>query len=309
MSVRSFVFQAARYGYENSYGGGGVANKTFGFNVALGELRYRRGEVELGKLGDVFYDKFVARRHEYSFGVDFVVSNPWWLLGAFGEVATTGSGPYTHTFTVSKAIKSMVVEAFFEAAGANVRRVLKGVVVSGFTMNFDVDRQTINTSLDMEGGIIETNDSTSFSMPNDDINYPYTFVDSKVKVDGAEVGFIRSSDLRVETGAALFRQLGNSNTVAAVREGVMRISGSMSVAMMDRSWLDKVKNFTEHNMTIILSNGGSGVNERSITFNLGGVVFNEHGQPYRVGEMVIERVSFRAKTINAVAVNNTATMP
>ena len=99
--VRTGASSYVRYDWENTVGTAAFDNathKAFGLNARLGSWTLGHSPKDLPRLNQVEVAQYAYGQQNGSLSVDFVLSNPWIFRALYGAQATTGSGPYVHTW-------------------------------------------------------------------------------------------------------------------------------------------------------------------------------------------------------------------
>ena len=82
----SGVETALKYQYEPTFKGTPTdAEKCFGGDQAITTLAFRNSLEKLYQYGNREVWKTVPKQFEGALGLEFTLSNPWWLAGLFGE--------------------------------------------------------------------------------------------------------------------------------------------------------------------------------------------------------------------------------
>jgi len=192
-----------------------------------------------------------------------------------GSVATTGVGPYVHTFKVGSSLPSYLIERGF--TGINQFFKYNGCKASRFSM--DVTRKGFQKmSIDFLGAK-ETVGSASFDATPTDLG--------KVSFDGLTVTTIEEggatiADVVSIDGLTFDNDLdgdqfviGGNGVREDIPEGMVKVSGTLKARFKDLALYTKATNDTESSLKIIWSLGdtlGSAGNE-SIEFKLAELVY------------------------------------
>ena len=70
----------------------GAATRAFGMDQKVTTLSINEGKMELGDLYTPLVQKFAFGHLEGSLGVEWVLSNPWWVDSVLGLTSSSGSG-------------------------------------------------------------------------------------------------------------------------------------------------------------------------------------------------------------------------
>lgn len=185
------------------------------------------------------------------------------LLGALGDVDTTGAGPYVHTITVGDDLPSFTLEKgfsdisqFFKYNGCKVGRFQLTATPSGFQ----------KASIDIMGAK-ETASGTSFDATLTDLgDYPFDgFLLSSVLEGGGAITGITEITLSIdnELDGETFT-LGSQGTRGSINEGKARVSGTVKGFFENLTLYNKAVNQTESSLFLAYQRGtgaGSAGNE------------------------------------------------
>ena len=84
----------------------------------------------------------------------------------------------------------------------------------------------------------------------------------------------------------------------------------MNIALTNADYWSKVLDRTEYaNAKFVMSNGGSGANERSITINMNNIGLSEQSFSVRNVEPIFQDISFTARSATVTSVNGTSNVP
>lgn len=185
------------------------------------------------------------------------------LLGALGDVATTGVGPYVHTIKVGDDLPSFTLEKgftdinqFFKYNGCKVGKFQLTATPAGFQ----------KASIDIMGAK-ETASGTSFDATLTDLgDYPFDgFLLSGVLEGGGAITGITGITLSIdnELDGETFT-LGSQGTRGSINEGKARVSGTIKGFFENLTLYNKAVNQTESSLFIAYQRGtgaGSAGNE------------------------------------------------
>ena len=141
------------------------------------------------------------------------VSSATLLKHAFGAVNTTGSGPYTHTFTPGTHLgKSFTQQIGIEDAGGTVRPYThSGVKMSSWELACNVGEFAM-FSYDYTSKDVVTATALATASYTSGL-VPWTFVQCTVSVNGGAVASARAVTLRCEKGLRTDRHALGSRTI------------------------------------------------------------------------------------------------
>jgi len=346
--VRTGASSYVRYDWENTFGTAAFDNathKAFGLNARLGSWTLGHSLIDMPRLNQTTIHKYAYGQQTGSLSVDFVLSNPWIFRALYGAHATTGSGPYVHTWGTTgavsgaKTITPFSVEIGFAAegtsgSGENIVRTATGCILNSLSIGATIDG-TVDCSADITYGN-EADNSTSYhaSPPNDDVNFPYTFAHGELRWYGDDaqdtdnvgsvVAQLQSANVTFSQNPAPLYSIGSNKAVSSFRR-VFDITGNFQASWINNKkllqLLDQIeggntqKEFIRQNQggsavdaILTFDNGGTGTAKKAITVKLSGV------RPDSISidgiipvEPVFETINWRAKSASIVADNNIAT--
>jgi len=339
--VRTGASSYVRYDWENEFGVAAFDNathKAFGLNARLGSWTLGHSPKDLPRLNQVEVAQYAYGQQTGSLSVDFVLSNPWVFRALYGAQATTGSGPYVHTWGTTgdvsgaKTITPFSVEVGFAAEDANIVRTATGCILNSLSIGATIDG-TVDCSADITYGN-EADNSTSYhaSPPNDDVNFPYTFAHGELRwygddaadtdAAGSKIAELQSANVTFSQNPALLYTVGSHKAVSSFRR-VFDITGNFNASWINNKKLLQLLDQIEKPNTssiregvagaavdaiLTFDNGGTGVNKKAITIKLSGV------RPDSIAidgivpvEPVFETINWRAKTASVIADNNIGT--
>ena len=339
--VRTGASSYVRYDWEDTFGTSAFndsTHKAFGLNARLGSWTLGHSPKDLNRLNQVEVAQYAYGQQTGSLSVDFVLSNPWIFRALYGAQATTGSGPYVHTWGTTgdvsgaKTITPFSVEIGFAAEDANIVRAATGCILNSLSIGATIDG-TVDCSADITYGN-ETDNGTTYhaSPPNDDVNFPYTFAHGSLHwygddgadtdSDNSKVAELQSANVTFSQNPALLYTVGSHKAVSSFRR-VFDITGNFQASWVNNKKLLQLLDQIEKPNTssiregvagaavdaiLTFDNGGTGTAKKSITIKLSGV------RPDSISidgivpvEPVFETINWRAKTASVIADNNIAT--
>lgn len=230
------------------------------------------------------------------------------LKHVFGAVATTGTGPYTHTYTpgdltgksfttqVGRPDNAGTVQPFTYAGCkvASAELACSAGELASFTVDLSAMSETTATALA----------SASYTA-----GYaPFSFIDGALTIAGSAVGTVQSATLSISNNLAVDRHRLNSATVKEqLQNGLAEFTGTIVTDFESLTAYNRFVNGTEAAMVLSFTNGADSL---TITMN---VRFD--GETPEVGgvEMLNQSLPFKclsstsdAAAITAVLVNTDA---
>ena len=142
--VRTGASSYIRYDWEDTFGTSAFndsTDKAFGLQQRLTSFALNHSRKDLPQLNQVEIDSYAYGQQNGSLGVEFVLSNPWIFRALYGAQATTGSGPYVHTWGTTgsvsgaKTITPFSVEVGFASEAENIVRQTKGCILNNLDIS------------------------------------------------------------------------------------------------------------------------------------------------------------------------------
>lgn len=180
----------------------------------------------------------------------------YWLKAMFGAPTTTGAGPYVHTFKVGNTQPSLVLEKKFATATASYAK-MNGCKVGKMSMQVGGDGELVAT-LDIEGAS-ETLSTTPLDASATTIALSrFNNFQASLKEGGSILAsctdFSFDINFGLDTGVYV---IGNSGTRGDIPEGIMAVTGSMTVLFENLDLLNKAKNSTETSLELTFTAGAN----------------------------------------------------
>ena len=339
--VRTGASSYVRYDWEDTFGTSAFndsTHKAFGLNARLGSWTLGHSPKDLPRLNQVEVAQYAYGQQTGSLSVDFVLSNPWVFRALYGAQATTGSGPYVHTWGTTgdvsgaKTITPFSVEVGFAAEYANIVRTATGCILNSLSIGTAID-DTVNCSADISYGNESDNGTTYHATPpNDNIGFPYTFAHGELRwygddaadtdAAGSKIAELQTANITFAQNTALLYSIGSNKAVSSFRR-VFDITGNFQASWVNNKkllqLLDQIEkpgtSFIREGQSgaavdaiLTFTNGGTGATLKTITIRLSGV------RPYSISidgivtvEPVFETINWRAKTASVIADNNIGT--
>lgn len=314
-----------RYAFESTFGtapADSALTTQWGHNVKFN--RTAKSNLErVYNLGTRDATKYVTRKFEGTWSAEFEVSNWYFMKAVLGSVATTGAGPYTHTYNVANVPPSLTIQQS-EDLDTNSEITMVGCLIDKFSLNMNVG-DVVTARLD---GVYlkETKDSTLNTNGNtQDSEEPFTFAHCTVEKPNGTVltevqnmtwDFTNSAELVWGLGSKfatqrIFNQRQFDFSLNQVREADVNILDDFYGGTTAISNPNNPANITT--LEIIVTNGLSSTNQRSFTALFDALQVDEYGLPVNPNELLKEGSKLQALNLNtsskAVYTNNTSTHP
>jgi len=136
------------YGWETSYGTvATTVDKALGHGVKITSLTRRNNIEKVFSMGTRNAQALIAKKYEGALTTEHVLCSPWFFEGVLGSVATTGTGPYTHTFSEADTTPSLSFVNNIDLS-ANLSASLLGAKVATCSLTSAVN-ELVRVRMDM----------------------------------------------------------------------------------------------------------------------------------------------------------------
>lgn len=182
--------------------------------------------------------------------------NPF--LGLFykhllGTVATSGSGPYVHTFKIDSLPTSLCLEKGF--TDINQYFLYNGCRINKGSFEFDSEGN-IPFNMDFIGKTRTVSGGSFDATPTDSGHLPFDGFEATIEEGGSALGIATNITLDIEndleSGVYVIDGTGERY---AIPEGATLISGTLRALFEDMTLYNKAINFNESSLKILLSRG------------------------------------------------------
>jgi len=306
MSGRTGAYGYVLYGWEDSFGNGATTrDKVFGRGQRITGVTRRENPEPIYELNERTVSSWFLRNFEGRVGLEWILANPWIFKAVMGSVSTSGSSPYTHTFTKAKQLVSIEIEDGLEAASANVVRFYRGAVVDSITLT-----ATVGDAIRARADVLYFKETigTTLGTPAVDSFDPFTFANATLELpDGTVLAEVQTFELTIANNALGLYGLGSRYAVGAIPRA-LDLSGRITITMKDSTLLGYLGS-EQDDIEFKVTNGETGADERTITFKGTGVMIGEHGSSKEPNEIVMEDLTFRIRELTIEAINNTSSVP
>ena len=325
MVVRTGAFGYLQYGFEGACTFDTLActiDIPFGLEQKITNWNFTNNRITLSALNQIEPQGYAYGTTRGSLGVDFVLSNPWWLGTLFdNRCSTMCATPDTHIYTVvSKLRNSISVEIGTAQACCNITRQLTGAVVNSVSLRSAIG-EVVRASADISySNEIECGVSIDGTPGTDTCNFPYTFAYGTLTTDAGIIAELQSFDITINQNSDLLYTHNTSIAVDAYRK-LFEITGSFTASYIDTCLLREVYSqghstcgvgidtepFARERttLTITFSNGLAAGAERSITLVGTGVGFADHSVTVEPNEPMFETLNWQVRTMTVTADNAT----
>jgi len=311
------VISYVAYGWEGADTYGTVSTsigKAFGHGVKTPTLSRKNNIEKVYSQGYRVAQKLISKKFEGAITVESVLANPWFFRAVLGTTSSSGSGPYTHTFTEADTIPSISIKNDLQLS-ADCESVLLGGVVNICTIS-SVVNELVRVRLDT-GYANETLSTTTSAKVADSFDL-FTFAHGTLEVPNATpLALVQNFEATISTNAEIIAGQGSRLGQAQVGKGIEH-NGTISMAMSATADLlekclgsatgpssTSVDEVATLEMTF--TNGSTGTSARSIAMLWTGVQLDEESLPQDPTAVIMEDVTWTARTLTVTAVNNTQT--
>lgn len=230
------------------------------------------------------------------------LAHGWLWKAVLGGYAVSGTGPYTHTFTVGNTLPSYTLEKgftdisqYFRFAGMKAGQMRLRIQPSGF----------VETSVSWLGKTATTASSALDSAPTEHADEPFALAAGTVtlKEGGTTIAIVTSLEITIDNALdGSVYAVASGGTRAAIPAGKCRITGTLEAFFEDLSLYNKAANSTESSIEIVLQHGtgdGSAGNEK-ITITLPEILYSRRAPKVTSGDAgVLVELPFQAHYTNA----------
>ncbi|EGJ51803.1 phage tail tube protein [Desulfocurvibacter africanus] len=177
-----------------------------------------------------------------------------WLKAMFGAPATTGAGPYTHTFKLGETMPSFGLEKRFEDIGQYI--FCAGCKASKLSMSVGGDAELV-ASIGIVGATESAPSATPYQLDPACIAFDrFQNFQASIEENGVALAncteFSLEMDFGLDTGNYV---IGGQGTRNSLPEGVASISGTLSALFEDATLLNKAVNMAETSLRLSFTSG------------------------------------------------------
>jgi len=215
------------------------------------------------------------------------------LLGLLGSVTTTGTGPYTHVFTVGDSLPSFMVEKGF----LDISQFFKyrGVKIGGMSVSFSpsgFQKMTFNMM-----GAEEVVGSAAFDADPTDLTYaPFDgFSIGTIEEGGVAIADLTGIDISFANDLDGDQYLLGGNGIRAdIPEGTVAVTGTVKARFSDLTLYNKAINDTESSLKVIfaLGDGGGTAGNESLEFYIPELTFTPQAPPISGPKGIVAELPF-----------------
>lgn len=217
------------------------------------------------------------------------------LLSLMGSVSTTGSGPYTHTFSVGDTLPSLTLRSRLDSV---TEKVFAGCVVDSLDLTAETGKARVTLGIIGRSESLGTPSTPSFTTQDD-------FVSGEATITLAgSTKRPRRLSLRVTNNLEPIFVLGDYFTQRP-RPRKFEVTGSFELDFESTSEYNDFLNLTPRDLTVKFTKGS-----HSIEFDIDRFVYTNASVEVRGRELLVGRFDFRAlkpttvSTLRVILVND-----
>ena len=329
--VRTGAFTYLQYGLESTFGTfpcpTSTVDSVFGLEQKITNWNFTNNRITLAALNQLEPQIYAYGTTRGSLGLDFVLSNPWWLRTIYDRRVTADGGACavtSHTYDInSKLISSIALEIAAEEGCMDVVRRITGGIVNSVSLRSAIG-EVVRASVDISyASETEMCHAIQACPSGDTCNFPYTFAFGTLTTTAGTIAELQSFDITLNQNPDLLYTHNTSIAPSAYRK-LFEITGSFTASYLDVELLRDIyaqahdtagagidgEGFAREQTTLTLtfSNGLSCMNlERSITLTGTGVGFADHSATIEPNEPIFETLNWQIRDMTVVADNATLT--
>jgi hypothetical protein len=177
----------------------------------------------------------------------------YWLMLALGTPATTGAGPYTHTFSPGDTLPSAALESGFSVPSSHYS-LFNGCKVNQLSLSFGGEQKLTATASIM--GATETPGTTSMDdAPTDHIVERFANIQSSINEGGSQSAVITGLDITLANDMDGEPIIGSGGVVSDLVEGWCTVTGTVKALFTNQALYNKAINGTESSIEVTLTTG------------------------------------------------------
>jgi hypothetical protein len=220
------------------------------------------------------------------------------LKHMFGDVATTGAGPYEHTYTPDSLDgKALTIQVGRPASSGTVHPfTYAGCKIANWTISADVD-----AIAQLQCGIVGMTETTATALAAasyDATWEPFVFTEASMTIDGTSVGTVRSGSLTCDNAVQPRIRWGSGFSKEPTQNGLSTFTGTVTT---DFDSLTHYELFTAGTETAMVWTFDNGAETLVITMN---VMFSGETPEVSDFDLLPQNLPFRAfsQTSDAAAI-------
>jgi len=269
-------------------------------------------------LGSRTQTVIIEKQFTGTMGIEFLMSNPWFLYPILGAKADGGSGPssYTHTFTEANTLPSFKFQNSLniDTASTNDLNIsMVGAVNTGASIKTSVG-EAVSVTMDW----VYANESiatSAFVAQTAETYQPYSFAHGVLELpNGSTIANVQSVDISIAQNADMIWGLGS-------RAGTAHVDKNRAYSIKTTAYFTDPATFLK-----LFYNGSTGTTPGNITetatlqltftngtqiveFTFTGLKIDTESLPQSIDAAVMEDISLQARTLTVICTDSTATYP
>jgi len=339
--VRTGAFAYLQYQFEMCFGTPIIQaclTKPIGFEPKISGWTWTNNRIPLSQLNSVQVQTYAYGQARGNLGLDFVMSNPWWLEFVFDTPAAPGGcacmGFVYSYLQATQLANSATMEIGIDLGCAgmcdNVTRTINGVIANTATVRSSVG-EVARVSLDLAYAndlIVNTVEACPFGEVAGtcmDEHIPFTFANGTLTF-GIDCGCcatveveVQSVDLTINPNSELLYEHGCHHATNVYRR-LAEYTGTFSASLDSRANLDRVyAQIADNAQCIAAEMGGTMIldfdnglmcdDQRQITFTMTGLSIGQHSTSIEPNEPIWEDIEFQGRNMTVSASNDNTTPP
>jgi hypothetical protein len=308
------------YGWETTFGSvSGSINKAFSQGVKLSTFEIDNSVDYVYGLGSQDAQKSVAKEFKGSWGVEFALSDPWWLRSILGAAPTdAGATPYTHTWDssqgISNTLTSMSLDLSFDL-DTDSHQILLGCITNTMTVTCSVG-EIVRCRL--EGMFANMTKDTNIIALVNPVEEPFSFAAGSFELpNSTTIADVQSLEMTFNRNVDFIWGLGSrfaQKNVPKQREWNIKLTATYENdtqfwdSLLGSSAAPTASPAEVATATVTITNGLTSSNMRKYVFTFANVRV-ERGSitPVETENVIKQDITLRARTLTSVVVsNNTA---
>lgn len=302
------------YGWETSYATAATTiDKAFGHGVRVTNLNRRNNVEKVYSSGYRNAQKLPVKGYDGSITVEWVLANPWFFRGCVGDAATTGSGPYYHTFAEDYTTDSFTISNNV-GMESDYKYDLLGCKMNSVTITSAVN-ELVRCRADMPFAN-ETASASTSSKLSDSFDL-FTFAQGSLELpNGSTLAMVQNMEVTIGQNPELVKGQGSRFAQEAPNKQT-DYQATLTMALQQHSDLlqkfygdaASPQNTVDEQATLQMTftNGLTSTNERKIELTFTGVKIDEESLPQDPTQVIMEDVTLQMRSLQVIATNNTST--
>ena len=228
------------------------------------------------------------------------------LKHAFGSVATTGTGPYTHTYSIGSLPTGFTLEKDHGAAISGTGRFEKfqGCRVASLDINMPQEGY-VELTFNVQGASSTLTSAALDSTPTDNGHTPFSMASlATILEGGSAIATVKELKMTLDNDLdADGYTLGSGGVRTQLPEGKALVSGTLTAVFDSASLLTKAENSTASTLKVTFSRGsgdGSAGNEY-VEFSIGALVYERTSPAVDGPKGLVVEMSFTGYDSSAIA--------